>query len=80
MAHFNIWYAEAIEFTETSTTQLHELGAPGMDQYGNEYVYLQGVASTTKGDLVQYAADGTTALATVALMASARYRPLASSA
>lgn len=77
MAEFNILYAEAQEFTELDTTQRHVLGSPALDQYGNYYNYFQGVASTTKGDVVQVAQAGTTALLTTALMASARYRPLA---
>lgn len=74
---FNILYAESHEFAELSTTQQHELGSPGLDQYGNYFNYFQGVASTTRGDVVQVAQAGTTALLTTALMASARYRPLA---
>lgn len=73
---YNILFAEGIELDLTSTSQKHELGVPAIDQYGNYFQYHQGVASTTKGDVVQIAQGGTTALLTTALMASARYRPL----
>ena len=36
------------------TTQLAELGSRGVDASGNEFVYLQGTASTVAGDWVVY--------------------------
>jgi hypothetical protein len=42
------------ERTVTSATQNHPLGAVAVDELGNEYVYLKGVASTAQYDWVTY--------------------------
>lgn len=42
------------------TVQQHTLGMRAMDIDGNEFIYLQGVASTVAGDWVVYDEDGIT--------------------
>lgn len=47
--------------TVVDTGAKHPLRTRGFDANGNEYIYLQGVASTVAGDWVVYDEDGLTA-------------------
>lgn len=60
--------------TATSTTQEHPLGAHGFDVFGNEFVYLKGVASTIAGSFVHYDSDGATTLVTTTTVLVANNR------
>ncbi len=42
------------------TAKMHPLGTRAKDTSGNEYIYLQGVASTVAGDWVTFDEDGIT--------------------
>lgn len=46
--------------TDIDTTQRNVLGQRAQDNAGNEYIYLQGVASLAAGDLVTYDEAGLT--------------------
>lgn len=50
--------------TSVDTTQQHELGARHQDESGNEYIYLEGVASTVVGSWVTFTSTYATALLT----------------
>src|SRR3712207_1017833 len=56
----------AQERTVVETTARHPLGSVAVDELGNEYIYLQGVASTAAGDWVVYDGSFATARATKA--------------
>lgn len=43
---------------QTSTTAFHALGTPGRDDYGNEFIYVQGVASVAAGDCCTVSSAG----------------------
>lgn len=46
---------------QIDTALQHQLRTRAFDENGNEYIYLQGVASTVAGDWVVYDEDGLTA-------------------
>lgn len=46
------------QLTEVSATRVHPLGTRVRDRAGNEYIYLQGIASVVAGDWVNYDDDG----------------------
>ena len=67
--------------TQVDTTAVHKLGTRAFDADGNEYIYLQGVASTAASDWVTYDeafatarlvadANGPVAVAMAAIVAS----------
>lgn len=47
------WVAES-DTTTVDTVKNHELGARACDDAGNQYIYLQGVASTLAGSAVTF--------------------------
>lgn len=49
-------------FTTVDTTATARVGERVPDEYGNEYIYLQGVASTAAGSWVTYDEAGVTTL------------------
>ncbi len=47
------------QLTDVDTTQRNVLGIRSFDDAGNEYIYLQGIASTVIGSCVVFALNGT---------------------
>lgn len=55
-------FAVAGNPNEVHDSALNSVGAVAFDQFGNEYVYLKGVASTVEGDAVTFDEEGVTTL------------------